>query len=310
MVIVLNILITGATGFIGQELVNGCLKENYSVIAVTRRLTSELPTSVSQVIMSLSPNNDWTLALQDTEVVIHLAGLAHTFYTIDEYSQINYAATLNLASQAAKKGVRRFIFLSSIGVNGNENKFPFKETDIPSPVENYAISKYEAEKCLLEIANKTNMEVVIIRPPLVYGANSPGNFASLIKWVRRGIPLPLGAIHNKRSFVALDNLISFIIHCIEHPRASNEVFLISDCEDVSTTQFLHKLINAMNKSLWLIPVPAKLIILTANFIGKGDMAHRLLSSLRIDSSKALNLLNWKPVVTMDEQMQKIIDYDL
>ncbi len=306
----MNILVTGATGFIGKALVNGCLNENHSVIAATRRQTSELPSSVSQVkILSLDSNNDWTLALQDAEVVIHLAGLAHTSYTNDEYRHINQAATLNLASQAAKKGVRRFIFLSSIGVNGNENRSPFKETDTPSPVENYAISKYEAEKGLLKIANKTNMEVVIIRPPLVYGANAPGNFASLIKWVKIGIPLPLGAVHNKRSFVALDNLVNFIIHCIEHSKAANEIFLISDGEDVSTTQFLHKIANALGKSIWLIPVPVILMIVTANFLGKGGVARRLFSSLQIDNSKARNLLNWKSVVTMDEQMRKTIDSD-
>jgi nucleoside-diphosphate-sugar epimerase len=221
--------------------------------------------------------------------------------------------TLALAALAADKGVKRFVFLSSIGVNGNNSVKPFSEKDTPNPQEPYAISKYEAEQGLLVLAKKTGMQVVIIRPPLVYGPNAPGNFGTLVNWLRRGVPLPLGAINNKRSFVALDNLVSFIALCADRtrsPKAANQVFLISDGEDVSTTQLLRKVADALGKKRWLLPVPVGLMSFVARFIGKGDVANRLFGSLQVDSSKARDLLGWQPVITMDEQLNKTVAADL
>ena len=251
-------------------------------------------------------------------MVIHAAARVHMMQDrsanpLAEFRKLNRDATLALAGLAADAGVKRFVFLSSIGVNGNNNMKPFGEKDTPNPQEPYAISKYEAEQGLEALAKKTSMEVVIIRPPLVYGPNAPSNFGSLVNWLRRGVPLPLGGIHNKRSFVALDNLVSFIALCADRsqsPKAANQVFLISDGEDVSTTQLLRKVAEALGKKPRLLPVPVGLMSFAAKLIGKGDVANRLFGSLRVDSSKARDLLGWKPVITMEEQLNKTVAADL
>jgi nucleoside-diphosphate-sugar epimerase len=228
---------------------------------------------------------------------------------LEEFRKVNTGATLQLAKQAAESGVKRFIFLSSIKVNGEMTSLgePFKPDDNFVPVDPYGLSKYEAEQGLLALAKETDMEVVIIRPPLVYGPGVRANFASMMFWMKKGVPLPFGVIHNKRSLVALDNLVSFIIRCIDHPKAANEIFLISDNEDVSTTQLLSKVAKAYGKKACLIPVPVSWMKFAARLIGKADVANRLFSSLQVDSAKARDLLGWKPVVTMDEQLKKIAD---
>ena len=160
---------------------------------------------------------------------------------------------------------------------------------------------------MLALAQKTGMEVVIVRPPLVYGPGVRANFASMLKWINKGVPLPFGTVHNQRSLVALDNLVSFIIHCIDHPKAANEAFLISDSEDVSTTELLRKVANAFGKKPMLLPIPVWLMSFVAKLVGKGDVANRLFGSLQVDSSKARDLLGWQPVITMDEQLKKTAD---
>ena len=309
----MNILVTGATGFVGTRLVEILLNNNITIIAVVRNQSDFLPKRVKQFdVGSLSSSTDYSSALKDVDVVIHLAARVHMMNDaagdpLTEFRKVNTTGTLNLARQAAQAGVSRFIFISSIGVNGNNNKQVFTELEQPDPQESYAISKYEAELELLALTKEFEIEIVIIRPPLVYGPNAPGNFASLMKWIDKGIPLPFGAIHNQRSLVALDNLVSFIIHCIDHPKAANEVFLISDGEDVSTTQLLQKVAKASGKKSLLLPVPIGLMTMMAKVIGKGDMANRLFGSLQVDSSKARDLLGWQPVITMDEQLKKTAD---
>ena len=305
----MKVLVTGATGFIGQAVVTQLLGQNHQLIATTRSISSAMPTSVKQIqISSMSSDNDWSEALQGVSKVVHLAARAHVLHEqvadpLAEFRKVNTNGTLHLAREAAKNGVERFIFLSSIGVNGNSSNKPFTELDIPNPAEDYAVSKYEAEKGLLEISHNTAMEVVIIRPPLVYGPNAPGNFANLLKWVKKGVPLPFAAVDNKRSFIALDNLVNFIIDCLGHSKAANEIFVISDDEDVSTTQLLQKVGEALGKSAWLIPIPVGLMRAVASFLGKGDVARRLFGTLQVDSSKAKDMLGWRPVVTMEEQLK-------
>jgi nucleoside-diphosphate-sugar epimerase len=306
----MKVLITGANGFVGNALVKQLLDDNVEVSGAVRSTDSILPDGVGRfVIPDILNEAYWDTILEGVNVVIHLAARVHVmnddaFDPLTEFRKVNHDVTLKLATMASDAGVARFIYLSSIGVNGDKSASPFSELDEPSPHNDYAVSKYEAEHSLLALGRSTDIEVVIIRPPLVYGPNAPGNFASLIKWVNKSFPMPFGAIYNQRSFVALDNLVSFIIHCIEHPKAANEIFLISDGEDVSTMTLLQKVAKSMDKQARLIPIPISWMTFAAKLIGKEALANRLFGSLQVDSSKAKNLLGWKPVITMDEQLKK------
>ena len=316
-----KVLLTGSTGFIGSTLSSYLINSGVNLQVILRSKNSGFLNSISEFVVedlsSLSANdlvafNEKSGFFIDIDCVIHLAGRAHVVNEhienpLEEFRKVNKDSTLVLAKFAAENGVKRFVFISSIGVNGNNNLKPFTELDIAGPQEPYAVSKFEAEEGLLKIAKETDMEVVIIRPPLVYGPNAPGNFGSLVKWVNKGVPMPFGAVHNKRSLVALDNLVDFIALCADReksPKASNQVFLISDGEDVSTTELLQKVAKAFNKKARLLPIPVGLMTFVAKLLVKGDVANRLFGSLQVDSSKARNLLGWKPVITMDEQLKK------
>jgi nucleoside-diphosphate-sugar epimerase len=307
------VLITGATGFIGKSLISELIQQNFNISIAVRQKTSLFPDKVKQfVVGDFESNPDFSSALEDVDCIVHLAGKAHVIdkskaSILDEFRLINVDLSLNIAKQAVAAGVNRFVFLSSIGVNGNQNTKPFLESDAPNPQEPYAISKHEAEQKLFKLAKKTDMGVVIIRPPLVYGANAPGNFGRLMSWAskKHSIPLPLGSVRNSRSFVALDNLVDFITTCVTHKNAANELFLVSDREDLSTTQLLRKIAKAFNKKIFLLPIPVQLMIFMAGFLGRKADAIRLFSSLRVDSSKAKELLDWDPKITMDGQLLKI-----
>ena len=318
---------TGASGFVGQALMADLLAQHYSVRVAMRRPSNSLPEVDNQfVVGELSSAVDWSLALNSVDTVIHCAARVHIMNDsvaepLAAFREVNTVATLGLAKAATKAGVRRFVYLSSVKVNGegtadfhpHPSHSPggvntvFTEMDDFIPVDPYGLSKYEAEQGLLAIAKESGMEVVIIRPPLVYGPGVRANFASMMKWMNKGVPLPFGAIHNQRSLVALENLVSFIIHCIDHPKAANEVFLISDGEDVSTTELLQKVAKAFGKKPLLLPVPVGLMMFIAKLLGKGSMASRLFGSLQVDSSKARELLGWKAVIKMDDQLKKIAE---
>ena len=305
---------TGANGFIGKAISRALIHHGFEVIGAVRQ-PFELDGASILKISGVDGQTDWSESLAGVECVIHTAARTHVIKDTaaspyEEFYKVNVAGTLNLAQQAVKQGVRRFIFISSIGVNGNHSSKPFNESDRPNPREPYAVSKYEAEQKLMVLAKETELQVVIIRPPLVYGLNAPGNFGSLMRWVNKGVPLPLGAINNKRSLVALDNLVSFVIHCVDHPKAANEIFLIADGEDVSTTELITQTAKALGKKPLLIPVPVGLMQLAAKILGQEAMANRLFGSLQINNAKAKELLGWKPAITMTEQLQKSADAKL
>jgi nucleoside-diphosphate-sugar epimerase len=309
------ILVTGATGFVGTELIKRLLQEKYDVRGVVRREQKKYSDKYDFIhIEDLNPEIDWTDALSGIDCIVHLAARVHVLdenakNPLFEFRRLNVDGTLNLARQAALAGVRRFVFVSSIKVNGEFTFLgsPFTAHGKPHPQDYYGLSKYEAEVGLLEIASKTSMEVVIIRPPLVYGPGVKANFASMMKWLSRGIPLPLGAVYNQRSLVALDNLVDLIVTCLKHPKAANQTFLVSDGEDMSTTQMLRRMGQALGKPARLIPVPVMLMNISAKLLGKTAVAQRLFESLQVDSSKTQDILGWKPVVTVDEALKKTAD---
>ncbi len=311
-----KILLTGATGFIGKALTDELLRNNFEVIASVRNTHSSSSLRIKTIYVGdLLASTDWTSALQNIDIVIHSAARVHIMHDssanpLEEFRQTNFYATLNLAQQAESAGVTRFVFISSIKASRQSSspQSALKPDDTLPPDDPYGLSKYEAEQGLLDLAKKSNMDIVIIRPPLVYGPNVKGNFLSLLKFIKRGIPLPLGSIDNQRSFVALDNLVNFIRHCATHPKAANEIFLISDGEDVSTTELLHKIAKAFNKKALLISIPTVALSFIAKLFGKEAMVNRLLESLQVDNSRAVELINWKPIISMDSQIKKIADF--
>ncbi len=306
-----RILVTGASGFVGTRLVKSLTAlPSVSVTGVVRKQL-ESDCYEFESIGDLNADTDWSALLQNKTVIIHTAARVHIMddsadEPITEFRKVNVAGTLNLARQAASAGIERFVFISSIKVNGEQTQPGqyFKADDEPAPEDPYGMSKWEAEIGLRKVAEESGMEVVIIRPPLVYGPGVKGNFASMQGLVARGLPLPLGAIHNKRSLLALDNLIDLIITCVDHPAAANQVFLAGDGEDLSTPELLRRVGKAIEQPARLLPVPACLLQLGASILGKKAMAHRLLGSLQVDISKTREVLGWEPPVSVDEGLRR------
>lgn len=313
----MSIVVTGASGFIGQALIQAPkLRLGHQVVALSRSPPHRPSEPIEYKICGdLNSSTDISKFLSSTDCVVHLAGLAH-IKTPDSpeieaaHMRVNRDTTQTLANAAAKAGVRRFVFLSSINVNGETtllNK-PFNATDNAKPGNLYGFSKWAAEQTLREIAERTGLEGVIIRPPLVYGPGVKGNFLSLLQWLKRGIPLPLGAIHNQRSFVGIDNLVDLIITCIDHPAAANQTFLVRDDEDLSTTELLQRMGVALNKPARLFPVPSTLLKLGARILGKEKVAQRLLGNLQVDISKTKQVLGWSPSVSVDDSLRKTAEW--
>ena len=306
----MKILVTGANGLVGSYLCAELCLHRYAVVAASRSVDMPHEGVQRMRIDTIDSATDWSAELRNIDIVIHLAARVHVMNdsavdSLAEFRKTNVAGTLHLAQQAAKAGVKRFIFISSIKVNGEKtvtNK-PFLETDIANPQDAYGITKHEAEQGLRHIADETGMEVVIVRPPLVYGAGVKANFASMLRVVKRGIPLPLGTIHNKRSFVYVGNLVSLILRCIDHPAAANQTFLVSDGQDLSTTELLRGCAEALGVRARLVPVPQKLIEVCAALIGKCDVAQRLCGSLQVDISKARTLLGWAPPISLADGLK-------
>ena len=307
-----TILITGVTGFLGAALADHLIKNtNYNIIATTRQLTP-LHKNIKQIVIGdLNQNINWIPILTKVDHIIHLAGRAHIMQDnaknpLKEFRKINTESTLKLAKQAAQLGIKRFIYLSSIKVNGEHTKpeKPFQYNDKNIPTDPYALSKYEAEQGLKQIAQDTGMQFIIIRPPLVYGPKVKANFLNMMQWLYKGTPLPLGSINNKRSLIALDNLIDLIITCINHPKAKNNTFLVSDDEDISTTELLKRMADALGKPSRLLAIPSSILTLTATLLGKKEIAQRLCNSLQVDIKHTKKTLDWKPPISINKALKK------
>ncbi|WP_248805792.1 UDP-glucose 4-epimerase family protein [Pseudomonas sp. MWU13-2100] len=306
-----SIFLTGATGFVGGAILNRLHNENkHPVVAVVRSESRLQVQSVPSIcIDTFDGDTRWEDKFANSNVIIHSAARVHVMNDAEAdplaaFRKVNVEGTLNLARQAAASGVRRFIFISSIKVNGEGTApgAPYTADDAPAPADPYGISKMEAEQGLRKLAAETAMEVVIIRPVLVYGPGVKANFLNMMRWLDKGIPLPFGAIYNSRSLVALDNLVDLVLTCISHPAAANQTFLVSDGDDLSTTALLKRMAKALNKPARLIPVPSWMLQGGAEILGKKGLSQRLCGSLQVDITKTRSLLGWIPPVSVDEAL--------
>jgi nucleoside-diphosphate-sugar epimerase len=311
-----KILVTGASGFIGRALCRGLIKLNFTVYGTVRN--SDLNSSDSDfnsiTVSEIGPEMNWINTLEKIDCIIHCAGMSHTMNDenqLDLYRLINTEGTKSIATQAAKTGVKRFIFLSSVKVNGEStNKSSdarkFTYNDVPNPKSYYAISKFEAEKALLEIAYKTGLEVVILRLPVVYGNGVKGNLKRLIKLINSRVPLPFGSVKNKRSLIGIDNLVDVIIKCIEHPNAIGQTFLLSDGKNLSTPELIQLIASAIGQPVKLFSLPLIFLKFFSFILGKKKEINRLTESLEVDDSYTKEILNWTPPVSVEEGIRRII----
>lgn len=314
-----SVLVTGASGFVGRALVTvlaragGC-----RVLGASRREVPWMPGSVTPIrVGELGPDTEWRRALAGVDRVVHAAARAHVPRDaapdpLAAYRRINVDGTVRLARQAAEAGVRRFIFISSVKVHGEETMpgRPFTAGDAPAPVDAYGISKSEAEDGLRRIAMGTALEVVIIRPPLIYGPGAVANVRTMMRWLWRGVPLPLGAIRNRRSLVAVANLVDLIRVCLHHPAAAGRTFLVSDGEDLSTTDLLRRMARALNVPARLVPVPQWMVAWGARLSGRRDLARRLCSSLQVDMETTRAILDWTPPMSVDAELRLTAEHFL
>lgn len=307
-----NILLTGATGFVGQRLLS-MLKENgHHCRAAVRRPSSTVDVFAESVVVGdIDAHTDWGKAVAGMDVVVHLAARVHIMHDqadnpLVEFRKINLDGTRSLAQAAARAGVKRLVYISSIKVNGEASKGrPFTPQDTPSPSDPYAIAKWEAEQALQEISRQTGLEVVIVRPTLVYGPGVKANFFNLIKLVRKRIPLPLAGINNRRTLVSLDNLANLLMTCCEHPAAAGHVFLAGDDETVSTAELIARIARAFGQRPPLFYFPPGLLAWAARLLGRQAVWLRLSGSLEVDNSDAKSVMGWQPVSSMDEELERI-----
>lgn len=314
-----KILITGATGFVGRALFENLkLKKKYLVHLTTRTNQEDLFEGAKAFnIGEIDSNTNWKDALDGVSCVIHCAARTHMMeskqtVSLNAYRRINVDGTKNLAKQAARIGIKRFIFLSSVKVNGEETitSKSFQYDDIPRPKDAYGISKWEAEQALLEVSKKIGLELVIIRAPLIYGVRVKGNFLRILNLIYKKIPFPFFNINNSRSFIGLDNLVDLITHCIDHPKATGKTFLVSDGEDISTPDLIRKLSKIMGRSSRLFSFPISIIKLMSYLVGKTSEVNRLISSLRVNSSHTRKILEWNPPFSLDEGLEKTVRWYL
>jgi nucleoside-diphosphate-sugar epimerase len=314
------IALTGARGFIARALTVRLLASKQDVKSLVRYGYPSTDSGVPNAFCAVGEINavtNWSVALTGVECIIHCAARAHVMHetkadALTVYRAGNTEGTRRLAEQAAAVGVRRLVFLSSIGVNGvvTQRSHRFASKDEPNPVEDYAISKWEAEQALWQVSKQTGLEVVVVRPPLVYGPGVKGNFLRLLHLINKGLPLPLGAVKNQRSFIGLDNLVDLLIRCVDHPSAPGQTFLASDGQDISTPDLVRTLARMMNKPARLWPVPVPLLQAAGSLTGRRKEVDRLVGSLRVDSKHTQDMLGWSPPVSLEAGLQKMVDWYL
>ena len=310
----LRVLVTGATGFTGPPVCRYLTDKGHQVIAATRQEQVPDGAASCRVVGEIDDATDWRPALADIDMVVHLAGRAHIMKdTADDplaaFRRVNREGTLQLAKQAAEAGVRRLVFLSSIKVNGEETEAgPYREAVLSPPDDPYGLSKWEAEEGLRDIAGSTGLEVVILRPPLIYGPAVKANFLSLLRLCRRGLPLPLGSVRNARSLLYVGNLADAIHQSMIHPKAANQTFLIRDGEDLSMPDLLRRISAAMGRRACLLPFPPAMLTFAAGLAGRGDMARRVTGSLCLDDGLIRQELDWQPPFTVEQGLQATVDW--
>jgi len=311
----MKLLVTGVSGFVGQALATESIRRGLQVSGALRS-SIELPSGVGVCrIGAIDGETDWFSALHDVEIVIHLAARVHvmrenTENPLEAFRKVNVAGTEHLARSAAASGVKRLVFVSSIKVNGEEtiDGRRYTELDVPSPKDPYGVSKCEAEQALHRIALETGLQVVIVRPPLVYGAGVKGNFAQMLRVLAKGIPLPLASVSNLRSIVYLGNFVDALVICATHPAAAGQTYLVSDGEDVSTPELLRQLGAAMGHPARLLPCPPALLKMAGRVLGRSEQIDRLLGSLQVDSSKIRSELGWQPPFTLQQGLQATAEW--
>jgi len=306
----MNILITGASGFVGRYVTERLCADGYQVTAVVHNSSAPLPATVHAVAVGdIAFDTDWSEALVGIDAVVHLAARVHVMMDtavdpLEEFRRVNVAGTERLAQMAVKAGVKRFVFVSSVKVHGEERDIRYRESDPLMPQDNYGISKMEAEQVLRQIESETGLEVTIIRPPLVYGPGVKANFLSMMKVIASGIPLPLASIANTRSMIYVGNLVDAISLCVRHPAAAGRTYLVSDGDDVSTSELIRCTAAALDVPTRLFPFPVSLMILAAKLTGKSGAVNRLTGSLTVDSSNIRRELGWVPPCTMEEGLRE------
>lgn len=310
----MNVLVTGSNGFLGKSLIKKFEREHFNVFPVIRKSSSSNLEDNAIVISGIDSKTDWQDYLDNKDVVIHCAARVHVMNdTVSEplfaFREVNVLGTLNLANAAAQAGVKRFIFISSIKVNGESTtgSAPYTSFDAPSPEDAYGISKAEAEEQLLALGKNIGMDIVIIRPPLVYGLGVKANFAAICRLISKGLPLPFASlVTNKRSMVYVGNLISLIVECVNNKNAANKVFLVSDNDDLSLADFIKRLSCAMGKKTLLLPCPKFLFELAGRVTGKSAVVDRLVGSLQVDISDTCKILNWTPPYTVENGFKETV----
>ena len=301
-----SVLVTGASGFVGRHLCMALSKRNIQVVGTARDIRYATDYCKIAATGDIGGDTDWRPVLQGISTVVHLAARVHVMgreenQADDAYMEVNLHGTMNLAEQAVASGVERFLYLSTVKVNGESTRgFRFAADDVPSPEGAYARSKWAAEQALWDIASATGLKVIVIRPPLIYGAGAKGNLQRLMSVIEKGVPLPLGAVRNSRSLLNVDNLTDFIATCLTHRDAWGQTFMLSDGRDLSTPELIEKLADSMKTRVRMVPVPVGLLRVVGRLTGKEAMIERLCSDLQVDIGKNRDLLGWTPPFEVEQ----------